>query len=118
MMTQADGLLTIEGFGYNAMTPDEDYRNATDILHTLIDIASHPTKNCYHPADHQTAKGGNFLLNIGPTGTGKIPNVMIKPLLEAGNWLKANGRAIYGTVSDSHTLSTKRRLGYPDSTLD
>ncbi|ORY24452.1 alpha-L-fucosidase-domain-containing protein [Naematelia encephala] len=71
-------------FGYNAETKPEEYRNATDIIHSLVDI---------------TAKGGNFLLNVGPTGEGEIIEAMAKPLLEAGKWLKSNGRAIYDTVS-------------------
>ena len=47
----------------------------------------------------QTAKGGNFLLNVGPNGEGKIVEAMTKPLLEAGSWLKIHGAAIYDTVS-------------------
>ncbi|KAL1405008.1 hypothetical protein Q8F55_008628 [Vanrija albida] len=69
-------------FGYNRATRDDEYRNATDIVHYLIDI---------------TAKGGNFLLNVGPDAEGVIVDAIQRPLREAGAWLKLNGRAIYDT---------------------
>jgi alpha-L-fucosidase len=50
----------------------------------------------------QTAKGGNFLLNVGPNGDGEIIDAQARPLLEAGRWLKVNGKAIYDTVSGVH----------------
>lgn len=69
-------------FGYSADTKDDEYRNATDVIHTLVDI---------------TAKGGNFLLNVGPKADGTIIEAMAKPLREAGAWLRVNARAIYDT---------------------
>jgi alpha-L-fucosidase len=41
-------------------------------------------------------KGGNYLLNVGPTAEGIIPQPSIDRLLEMGKWLKINGQAIYG----------------------
>jgi alpha-L-fucosidase len=70
-------------FGYSADTKPDEYRNATNVVHTLVDI---------------TAKGGNFLLNVGPRADGVIIDAIAKPLREAGKWLKVNGRAIYETV--------------------
>lgn len=70
-------------FGYNKDTKDDEYRSAEDVIHTLVDIV---------------AKGGNFLLNIGPRADGTIPKAQSEPLREAGKWLKQNGRAIYDTV--------------------
>lgn len=69
-------------FGYNAATTDEEYRSAKDLVHTLIDIV---------------AKGGNFLLNVGPKADGTIAEPIKERLLVIGAWLKVNGRAIYGT---------------------
>lgn len=70
-------------FGYNKDTKDEEYRSAEDVVHSLVDIV---------------AKGGNFLLNIGPRADGSIPKAQSEPLREAGEWLKLNGRAIYDTT--------------------
>jgi len=63
---------------------DRDWKSTETLLHTLIDIAS---------------KGGNFLLNIGPTGDGSIPAVSVERLKEIGRWLEKNGEAIYGTAA-------------------
>ncbi len=43
------------------------------------------------------SKGGNFLLDIGPTADGRVPVIMQERLLQIGAWLKVNGEAIYGT---------------------
>lgn len=69
-------------FSYNAATTDDEYRSTTDLIHTLIDIV---------------AKGGNFLLNVGPRADGSIADPISQRLLEIGAWLKVNGRAIYDT---------------------
>lgn len=45
-----------------------------------------------------SARGGNLLLNVGPDGTGRIPDLSKKYLLEVGRWLAANGESIYGTT--------------------
>ena len=52
------------------------------LLHNLIDIAS---------------KGGNYLLNVGPTSDGVIPEPSIERLKAIGDWMKVNGDAIYAT---------------------
>ncbi len=48
------------------------------------------------------AKGGNFMVGIGPNGTGKYHPEAIKELEAAGYWLKINGEAIYGTRMWTH----------------
>ncbi len=69
-------------FGYNRNEDLGDYRSATEMIHLLADLVS---------------RGGNLLLDIGPTADGRIPVIMEQRLIEIGDWLKVNGEAIYGT---------------------
>ncbi len=62
---------------------DEKWKTTEKAVRTLVDIVS---------------KGGNFLLNVGPTGEGVIPAGSVERLHEVGAWLKVNGEAIYGTT--------------------
>jgi len=75
--------MTMNGhWGYNAY--DDNWKSTKDLLQKLIDIVS---------------KGGNFLLNVGPNQYGIIPEVCQQNLKEIGEWLKANGDAIYETTA-------------------
>jgi len=67
-------------WGYNKH--DDHWKSTEDLLHKLADIAS---------------KGGNFLLNVGPTAEGLFPQASIDGLKEIGQWMMINGEAIYGT---------------------
>lgn len=69
-------------FGYNRNETAENYRSTTELLHLLID---------------NVARGGNLLLDIGPSADGRIPEIMEERLLEMGKWLEVNGEAIYAT---------------------
>ncbi len=62
---------------------DDDWKDTRTLVRTLIDVAS---------------KGGNFLLNVGPTAEGLIPAPSVARLREMGAWMKVNGEAIYGTM--------------------
>jgi alpha-L-fucosidase len=61
---------------------DNNWKSAQTIVRNLVDIAS---------------KGGNYLLNVGPTSEGLIPEPSVERLAEVGKWMKANGESIYGT---------------------
>ena len=69
-------------YGYNRGERVEHYRTARELVLMLADMVS---------------RGGNLLLDIGPTADGRIPVIMEERLLEIGAWLKVNGEAIYGT---------------------
>ena len=61
---------------------DHDWKSTELLIRNLVDIAS---------------KGGNYLLNVGPTSEGLIPTPSVERLKEIGKWMKVNGDAIYGT---------------------
>ncbi len=63
---------------------DENWKSPETLIRNLIDIAS---------------KGGNYLLNVGPTCEGEIPQPSIERLRTVGRWMKQNGEAIYGTTA-------------------
>jgi alpha-L-fucosidase len=60
---------------------DQDWKSPGEVVFKLVDIVS---------------KGGNYLLNVGPTAEGVIPQPSQDVLRTAGRWLKANGEAVYG----------------------
>ncbi len=60
---------------------DNDWKTPEDLTFKLVDIVS---------------KGGNYLLNVGPTAEGVIPQPSQDNLRAVGRWLKVNGEAIYG----------------------
>ena len=60
---------------------DTEWKPPSDLVFKLVDIAS---------------KGGNYLLNVGPTAEGVIPQASQDNLRAVGRWLEVNGEAIYG----------------------
>lgn len=64
-------------------TEENEYKSSVQILQDLVDIVS---------------KNGRMMLNIGPKADGTIPEEDRRILLEIGDWLKVNGKAIYGAT--------------------
>lgn len=61
---------------------DQNWRTAQDVIRQLTKVRS---------------RGGNLLLNIGPDGTGAIPEPSIDVLNETGEFLRMYSDAFYGT---------------------
>jgi alpha-L-fucosidase len=77
-------------WGYKSY--DNDWKSTQMLVRNLVDIAS---------------KGGNYLLNVGPTSEGLMPAPSVQRLKEVGAWMKVNGEAIYAT-----TASPFKRLAW------
>jgi alpha-L-fucosidase len=65
-------------------TSDTRWKSTQTLVRNLIDIAS---------------KGGNYLLNVGPTGEGEIPAASLERLAAIGEWMKTRGESIHGTTA-------------------
>ncbi|MGI8744767.1 MAG: alpha-L-fucosidase [Bryobacteraceae bacterium] len=50
-----------------------------------------------HQLAQTVSRGGNYLLNAGPTSEGLIPQPSIERLAAVGRWMKVNGESIYGS---------------------
>jgi alpha-L-fucosidase len=75
--------MTLNGhWGY--FLGDENWKPAKTVIHNLVDIVS---------------KGGNYLLNVGPTGQGIIPQGAVNDLQQVGDWMKTNAESIRGTTA-------------------
>jgi alpha-L-fucosidase len=69
-------------WGYKSY--DHNWKSTRTLIQNLVDIAS---------------KGGNYLLNVGPTSEGLIPDASIERLQQIGKWMDVNGDAIHGTTN-------------------
>ncbi|MBL8695292.1 MAG: alpha-L-fucosidase [Planctomycetes bacterium] len=63
---------------------DQNWKSSEQLIRMLCDIAS---------------KGGNYLLNVGPTAEGEIPGASVERLQAMGRWTATNGEALYGTTA-------------------
>ncbi|WP_242111832.1 alpha-L-fucosidase [Luteimonas aquatica] len=62
--------------------PNDRYKPAREVVQMLVDVV---------------AKGGNYLLNVGPDANGELPPVAVQRLREIGGWMRVNGEAIYAS---------------------
>jgi alpha-L-fucosidase len=87
-------------FGYSAQETAADTLTGPQLVHLLVDVVAH---------------GGNLLINVGPDGSGRIPELQQRPLRELGGWLEANGDAIYATrpwTPAATTTATGQQVRY------
>jgi len=73
---------------------DHNWKSTDILIHNIVEIVS---------------KGGNYLLNVGPSAEGEIPSESVERLTEIGKWLSKNGEAIYG---NKRGLSKENYEGY------
>jgi alpha-L-fucosidase len=71
-----------ETWGYSRF--DTRWKTPPQVIRRLVEIVS---------------KGGNYLLNVGPDGRGRIPRESVDVLTRVGDWMRANGDSIYGTTA-------------------
>ena len=85
---------------------DNNWKSAATIIRNLCDIAS---------------KGGNYLLNVGPTSEGLMPQPSLDRLAVVGKWMQVNGEAIYGTSATPFGgelgAAVKAKDGYGNDTM-
>jgi len=75
--------MTINGtWGYKSY--EQNWKSTETLLRNLVDIVS---------------KGGNYLLNVGPTGEGEIPAASVERLKAIGQWMAVNSESIYGSTA-------------------
>jgi alpha-L-fucosidase len=62
---------------------DVHFKEPSELVRILVDVVS---------------RGGNLLLNVGPTPDGIIPQQLEERVRAVGAWLDDNGESIYGTT--------------------
>lgn len=60
---------------------DQNWKDAKEIVRRLVSTV---------------ARGGTYLLNVGPDGSGRIPAPAVKYLTAAGEWIKRHPQVVYG----------------------
>ena len=76
---------------------DDRWKSTSQHLEELVSVVS---------------RNGNYLLNIGPDGTGTIPSPSMTRLEAVGDWLAVNGAAIYGTDKPNPLKDNKPSWGW------
>ena len=69
-------------WGYKLV--DQNYKSTETLIRYLVSTSG---------------KGANLLMNIGPQPNGELPATALNRLKEMGEWTRANGETIYGTVA-------------------
>ncbi len=74
-----------------------DWKSSEMLVKSLIDAVS---------------KGGNVLLNVGPTARGELDPVALGALSDIGDWMRLHSRSIYGCTQSEHTPPPDCRYTY------
>ena len=77
---------------------DENWKTPKKILHRLVSCV---------------ARGGTYMLNIGPRGDGSVPQRAIDSLRQSGEWIHRYPQVVYGTDKSPW----KRALPWGDVTV-
>jgi alpha-L-fucosidase len=78
--------INTDSWGYNQY--ETDFKTPRDLIRMLVEVVS---------------KGGNLLLNVGPTPDGRIQEDFVTRLNAMGRWMKVHSEAIYGTTASPFT---------------
>ena len=70
---------------------EEGWKSVDQLVRMLIDCVS---------------KGGNLLLNVGPTGRGEFDGRALERLAGIGEWMKRHDRSIYGCTQSPEEFPT------------
>jgi alpha-L-fucosidase len=86
---------TLDGsWGYSRdeqVSPRYGWKTSRQLIRMLIEVVS---------------KGGNLLLNVGPTGRGMIDERTMDRLSAIGHWMDYHGRSIYGCTAAPESFKT------------
>ena len=85
-----------QNWGYNRA--DRDFKTVPQLVSMLSETAS---------------KGGNLLLNVGPTATGEIPPESVDRLRGLARWMDRHGDAIHGTSASPFDTASMRATKSP-----
>ena len=77
-------------FGYNQLEDERHLLDGAGIVRHLADVVS---------------RGGNLLLNVGPTAAGTIPEPQRRSLRQLGDWMGVNDAAIHATRPVDQTIA-------------
>jgi alpha-L-fucosidase len=72
-----------ESWGYSILDTEEYWKSSDELIEKLVEIR---------------AKGGNYLLNIGPDEKGAVPSLAIERLNDISEWMEVNSQAIYNST--------------------
>ncbi|MGQ7297781.1 alpha-L-fucosidase [Quadrisphaera sp. KR29] len=77
-------------FGYNQVEGPEHHLTGPGAVKHLLDVVS---------------RGGNLLLDVGPTASGRIPELQRRCLEGLADWMAVNSAAVHGTTTVEESVA-------------